>query len=486
MGRLKNSPQAISSTFSNSRTKIGTWTTKGKEVYMQVIKHLPVMRGDFGEISVWRWITLSILFILSIITVMGYLALQWVKTNGPKLVKFDSLENWELQAAAGLFLFMVFIAYVTRKKKPPVVADSTQPTPVTAVQANVVLAPLPPKKEEVVKDDSLSGWAFLGILLMFVFLHALGYYALGQWWIDNIWNNPASLIVHLILAIAVLNLPKGKVPKNQQMARFAIVVVLFVFLPYQACSNAGLMRGSSSRASTGTSGQNVFARNTASITPLTAATIGMEEKPCLEDKGLKGLNVKLITETLWEYPALLAIACRESGLNHMDPENPKQVLLGRADKRDQGFLQINSFYHPPATVEKEVGCKDLKDFTCSEKYGKKLYDKSGLNPWYPWGTKNESGRQYPPLTVPVTAGEDFGPRINIPRLAQETRFDHPGHQIVVEAEAADGSKKEYTLTHGNYQNMGYVIWLRAKRAPGEKENVKLKITYAFQQCPIIY
>lgn len=242
---------------------------------------------------------------------------------------------------------------------------------------------------------------------------------------------------------------------------------------------------------TPTPGQSVYVQTSASpstvtLPPLTGSSFSMESNPCLERIGVKGQDVKRIKEALVEYPALLAIACRESTLNHMDPENRQQVLLGKMDRRDQGFLQFNSFYHPPQVVEKEVGCSDLKDFTCSERYGKKIYDTHGLNPWYPFGTKNESGREYKPLTVSVIAGENYGPRINIPKLTKETRFDHPDHQVTVEAESADGSKKEYTLTHRQFTDMGQrVTWVRVKRGPNETGNVGLKITYIFHPSPVV-
>jgi len=333
---------------------------------------------------------------------------------------------------------------------------------------------------------TLKSFAAIGLI------HVIIYIISAEWWVKHIKNGEVT-VLQVVIVIAFWIIPTSIIKTERLLAYFLAILLGFAFVyvvffkdhdTYVESELAKL--ADKDRKPSATLGQNVFARNTATtITPLTAATIGMEKNPCLEGKGLKGLDAERIRKALVGYLALLAIACRESGLNHREPNDSTKVLLGRQDPRDQGFLQINSFYHPPETVKKEVDCTDLTDFTCSERYGKKLYDKYGLNPWYLWGTKNESGRQYPPLTVLVTAGEEYGARINIPRLTRETRFDHPGHLVVIEAEAADGSKKEYLATHDVYVNMGHVVWVRVKRAPTERENVKLKITYAFQQCPIV-
>ena len=329
----------------------------------------------------------------------------------------------------------------------------------------------------------------LVVLAALALIHIGAYLLLEDLYRPYVWNRWAFFTqVALGAGFAMRVRMKDAKPPRHILGTLVLVIALLVVGKYTVWPL--LPKISTQASTTSTPGQSVYVQTSASTSSttsplLTAATFNMEENPCLERIGWKGPDVKRIKEALVDYPALLAIACRESGLNHMDPKNPDQVLVGKSDPRDKGFLQINSFYHPPETVEKEVGCRDTTEFTCSERYGKKVYDKYGLNPWYPYGTRNESGRTYKPLTVPVIAREEYGPRINIPRLTNETRFDHPGHQVVVEAEGPDGSKKEYTLTHGQYTGMGHVVWLRIKRGPDETGNVGLKITYIFQQSPIV-
>lgn len=336
------------------------------------------------------------------------------------------------------------------------------------------------KMVEVVKEQ----WVVLAALVL---IHTGAYLLLEDQYSKYFWNRGAFFTqVALGAGFAMRVRKKDAKPPQHWLGFIVLVMALLVVGKYTLWP---LLPGKPVQASTTRAGQSVYVQQTSTPTPitlppLTAASFDMESNPCLERVGWKGPDVKRIKEALVDYPALLAIACRESELNHMDPKNPHQVLVGR-DPRDHGFLQFNSFYHPPETVEKVAGCRDVKDFACSEKYGKKTYDQYGLNPWYPYGTENESGRTYKPLTIPVIAGVEFGPRINIPRLTKETRFDHPGHQVIVEAEGPDGSKKEYTLTHGVYTYMGYVVWLRVKRGPNETGNVGLKITYTFQQSPIV-
>lgn len=234
---------------------------------------------------------------------------------------------------------------------------------------------------------------------------------------------------------------------------------------------------SSTNAQAATRGGN----NTA-LAPLTRSSFEMESKPCLEHDGLKGVDSKQIREALKGYPGLLSISCRESKLDHRDPEDTSKILVGKIDPRDLGFLQINTHYHPPAKVEKVAGCTDLKEFSCSEKYGKKLYDEHGLEPWFPHGP-NESGRQYAPFTVTDTAGVDFGPRINIPKITRETRFDVTT-PVIVEVEYDSGEKKEFTLTPNKFTDMGISVkWFRFKRTPDATENGKVTITYTFYKVP---
>jgi len=457
IGRLKNSPKAISSTFSNPRAKIGMWTTKGKEAYGQVIKHLPVMRGSFGEISVWRWIIILILFVLSIITLMGYLAVQWVKTNGPKLVKFDNLENWELQTATAFAIAIVIGAYLTRKKKPRVIVTAVQPAPAASVQANITSThPPPKKKEEVGENSSLSGWGFVGILLMFVSLHALGYYALGQWWIDNIWDNPASWFAQFVLLIAVLNLPKGKVPPNQRMAQLAIGLVLLVFLPYQACNNAG-SKGSSSRASTSIPGQKVYARFNNFFIP-------MGTPACFKER--LGPDKDAAYAVFPGQMDLVAVFCRESRFNQFDSDGKTPLTGKNSDGTvDTGIAQINSVHDAELT---KLGL-DKNKLEDNLKYAGILYEKNGLADWTP-----PIGKK---LVFEVEVSDEWSATFKMPQIDPSKRPFNYGltwnNPVVV---AIDDESRIVTPSNG--ENLGYPK--KNYKFKSEKPGKKALVTVTYQ------
>lgn len=224
------------------------------------------------------------------------------------------------------------------------------------------------------------------------------------------------------------------------------------------------------------SGKNADTNSTVAVAPMVG--VNLERTPCLEAE--KGGDSEKIREALKDYPDLLAVACRESGLNHMDPKDPGEVLVGEDDSRDTGFLQINTHFHPAEVMKGAVGCGDPKDFDCQVKYVKYLHDTSGLESWFPYGP-NESGRQYKPLTVLLVASKEYGSRIHIPRITDEYRFDHD-KPVVVEAEDYDGKKNEYTLKPKEYTPVpGFNKWMRFKSVDGSP--VAVKVTYKFQQVP---
>ena len=447
-----------------------------------------------GRLPVWAWIVLIITGVLFGalvgLSVLYYIVVHWAlpKINTFQLKDLASLLTSEhlVEYTTVIVLIIVTMVYIwrTREKKPSPpkpITPSTPPAPV----AQSTPPPTTPQQEKN-KSGWLDKWWISGRILplvtCFILINLFVYLRDPIiWWgrFFNWWS--LGLQVGIIMFI-MINLDK----KKKHWKYVSIVAVLLLLNTLNTLTvPATFMNFDNPSASTPDWFRNSRTSSReaqTALAPLTRSSFEMELKPCLEHDGSKGIDADKIKGALKGYPGLLSMACRESGLNHRDPENPGKILLGKIDPRDLGFLQINTYYHPPATVEKAVGCKDLKEFSCSEKYGKKLYDEYGLEPWFPYGPQ-ESGRQYAPFTVTDTAKKDFGPRINIPRITRETRFDVTA-PVIVEVEYESGEKKEFTLIPKQFTDMGISVkWLRFKQSPDTTEEGKVTITYMFYRVP---
>ena len=452
---LKNSLQATARTFSNPRAKFGTGIAKGKKLYGQVTTYLPVLKTKVGKVPMWGWITILTVFMLSSFILMGYWMVRWAVTNAPKLIKFDTLENWDLQAAVGLLIVFVLIAYMTRKKKPKAPTTGTQAgktAPAAVAQAAATTAsPTPTTKKE--DEEGLSFLKILSIILLFIGLHVLWFLAVGSWWISNIGFNKVSWAVHAVLLIALFNLPKGKAPKNQTMARFAIVVVLFVFLPYQAYNNANWGGGQTQAAIT------------------TKPIVTPEKDPCIEDDPQHGPDKDRTIKALANHPFLFALACRETRFNHRDPENPTKVFQGKIDKDDTGIMQINKRIHKDLLKEKGLNADVFED---SIAFAKFLHDedKKGIDHWFPL----VSGRRYDPITVIVVASKDtWSPVVKIPKLTSGAEFK------IIKPVLAEIDGREVIFDPKVDHHWGSVKQIRFKSIDGAKTTIR--ITFNFWPVP---
>lgn len=108
----------------------------------------------------------------------------------------------------------------------------------------------------------------------------------------------------------------------------------------------------------------------------------MIDEECTVRKSI--LNVEMrqrIRDDLKDYPLLIAVACRESGFNQMNPASPNEVLLNRNKDGTVkiGVLQISSAH--------EELWKDLKEDPYTLKgnlaIAKVIYDREGIDPWFP-------------------------------------------------------------------------------------------------------
>lgn len=77
------------------------------------------------------------------------------------------------------------------------------------------------------------------------------------------------------------------------------------------------------------------------------------------------------------YPILLRIAACESGRRQFDANG--EVLAGRVNPADRGYMQINAHYH--AEMATRLGF-DIETLEGNVRYGVWLYEREGTSPWF--------------------------------------------------------------------------------------------------------
>jgi hypothetical protein len=261
--------------------------------------------------------------------------------------------------------------------------------------------------------------------IVFAFIH------MAMWWIWWTWTKQNwLLLLFTYVALAIAFWVRVRDPKSKPPQHFLGGVLLF-FLLLLVLNETGLVRmgekwpvgsgvfppswsvwASSNTPSSSTSGQNVYARGTATLTPPTERFD--EECKARAAKLNKEMREKIKVD-FKDHPWMIPVACRESGFNQTKP-GTTEVLKGEQDSNDRGVFQINLTHH--AAKIKELGL-DVDIYEGNATYTKYLLSTpQGIDHWFP----KESGRWYAPMDIAIPITKDWSPYIQIPELTKKIQY----------------------------------------------------------------
>ena len=118
--------------------------------------------------------------------------------------------------------------------------------------------------------------------------------------------------------------------------------------------------------------------DTISTTTAPGVTV-IKQETTIKDRFLSKKQLELeekAKEYFKDYPILVKIAGCESQFRQYDSKG--NVLKGKVNKGDLGFMQINKYYHEGKSDE--LGF-DLETIEGNMAYAKYLYDREGAQPW---------------------------------------------------------------------------------------------------------